>query len=267
MKNARDTLREATGGRDIVTAVVLGTGLSPVADARAGDIAIPYSELPGFPHAGVSGHAGALLLRDTHRGFIAFLLGRAHFYEDGDPRAMAGALEALAACGLRDLLLTCASGGTHGAFAPGALALIVDHINFSGVNPLIGVKGDARFTPMTEAYDAALATRLRAAAAATGVTLQDGVYMWFSGPSFETPAEVRMAARLGADLVGMSTVPETILARHLGLRVAAVSIVTNFAAGVAGCAPDHSETKRVAAQGADRMKALIAAFLAQDEHA
>ena len=262
MSAGYDRLRAAARG-EIHTAIVLGTGLAAV--AGEGDIVIPYSDLPGFPQAGVSGHQGALVLRADARGCAAFLLGRAHYYENGDPRAMAGALETLAALGLRNLVLTCASGGVRPHLKPGALVLITDHINFSGANPLIGVTGDARFTPMVDAYDPHLRARLREAAAAAQLDLQEGVYMWFSGPSFETPAEVRMAGLLGADLVGMSTVPETILARHLGVRVAAVSIVTNHAAGVAGGAPDHAETKRVAAQSADEMRRLIEAFLAQGE--
>jgi purine-nucleoside phosphorylase len=262
-----ERLRKAARG-DIHTAVVLGTGLASVAgkgDAAIPYAAIPYADLPGFPQAGVSGHDGTLVLRRDARGAIAFLLGRAHFYEQGDPRAMSGALEVLAACGLRNLVLTCASGGVRPHLAPGSLVLITDHINFSGVNPLIGTSGDARFTPMVDAYDPGLRMRMRRAAAVAHIDLQDGVYMWFSGPSFETPAEVRMAGLLGADLVGMSTVPETILARHLGLRVAAVSLVTNHAAGIAGGAPNHAETKRVAAAGAAQMQALLAAFLEQDD--
>jgi purine-nucleoside phosphorylase len=263
VSHARDRLRAAAGARDIHTAVVLGTGLAAV--AGAGDVVIPYADLPGFPQAGVSGHEGALVLRKDARGCVAFLLGRAHYYENGDARAMAGPLETLAALGVRNLVLTCAAGGVREDLAPGSLALITDHINFSGGNPLIGVQGDARFTPMVEAYDPALRARMRRAADAADVVLQEGVYMWFSGPSFETPAEVRMAGVLGADLVGMSTVPETILARHLGLRVAAVALVTNYAAGVRGGAPDHAETKRVAAQGALQMQALIGTFLEQDD--
>ncbi|MDB5546486.1 MAG: purine nucleotide phosphorylase [Hyphomicrobiales bacterium] len=262
MSHARDIL-QAAGASEIHTAVVLGTGLAAV--AGAGDVVIPYAELPGFPQARVSGHQGALVLRKGARGCVAFLLGRAHYYESGDPRAMAGALETLAALGLRNLVLTCAAGGVREDLAPGSLALITDHINFSGTNPLIGVEGDARFTPMVDAYDPALRARMQRAASAAHVALQEAVYMWFSGPSFETPAEVRMAGLLGADLVGMSTVPETILARHLGLRVAAVALVTNHAAGVHGGAPEHAETKRVAALGAEKMQALIAAFLEQDD--
>ncbi|MDB5640925.1 MAG: purine nucleotide phosphorylase [Hyphomicrobiales bacterium] len=262
MTLAADRLRAAAGG-DIHTAVVLGTGLASV--AGDGDVVIPYADLPGFPQAGVSGHEGALVLRRDARGCVAFLLGRAHYYEHGDARAMAGALEALAACGLRTLVLTCASGGVRAHLAPGELVLFSDHINFSGANPLIGVSGDARFVPMVDAYDPDLRARMHRAAAAARIDLHEGVYMWFSGPSFETPAEVRMAGLLGADLVGMSTVPEAILARHLGLRVVAVSLVTNHAAGVSGGAPHHAETKRVATAGAARMRALVAAFLQQDE--
>jgi purine-nucleoside phosphorylase len=257
-----EKLRAAAGG-DIHTAIVLGTGLADA--AGAGDATLSYSDLPEFPQGSVSGHRGALVLRRDARGCVAFLLGRAHYYENGDPRAIAGALETLAALGVRDLVLTCAAGGVRTDLAPGSLVLITDHINFSGANPLIGVAGDARFTPMVDAYDPHLRARMQRAAHATNIALQEGVYMWFSGPSFETPAEVRMAGLLGADLVGMSTAPETILARCLGLRVAAVAMVTNFAAGVGGGAPHHAETKRVAAQGATRMQALLDGFLAQDD--
>ncbi len=259
-----ERLRAIIGAQSIDTAVILGTGLGAGAGTTEGDCLIPYAELPGFPQASVSGHAGRLLLRAHQGHFTAFLLGRAHYYEAGDARAMAGALEVLAQLGTRDLIITCASGSTRPDIAPGALVLLSDHINFSGMNPLIGTQGDARFVPMVGAYDAALAARLRRAAQSCDISLRECVYMWFSGPSFETPAEVRMAGLLGADLVGMSCVPEVILARHLGLRVAGLSIVTNFGAGIAGGAPDHAETKRVAAQAADRMRMLIANYLAQE---
>ena len=140
--------------------------------------------------------------------------------------------------------------------------LITDHINWSGLNPLIGVPGDERFVSMVDAYDPALTAGLRAAAAREGIACTEGVYMWFSGPSFETPAEIRMARLLGADAVGMSTVPEVILARHAGLAVAAVSMITNLGAGMTGAALSHDETKREAAKGAERFSRLIRRFVA-----
>lgn len=260
-----DLLRQRLGGRSIETIVILGTGLGEVARIQPDDCIVDYRDLPDFPQARVSGHDGRLVLRTQGGHGIAFLLGRAHFYENGDARAMAGALSALAECGAKKMLVTCASGSTRADLVPGALVLLRDHINFSGINPLIGVSDDRRFVPMSDAYDGALAASLHQAAKRADIPLHEGIYMWFSGPSFETPAEVRMAKTFGADLLGMSTVPEVILARYLGLRVAGLSIVTNHAAGLSDLAPSHQETKRIAAQGAEKMAQLIAAFLEQDE--
>jgi purine-nucleoside phosphorylase len=243
-------------------AVVTGTGLGTVADCLEEGAALPYSEIAGFPSPSVTGHGGRL-----HRGRLAgrsvlVLEGRAHAYEHGDPAAMRLPLAVVRALGARRLLLTNACGSLMPEAGPGRLALISDHINLSGLNPLIGEADEARFVPMNEAYDPALRAALRAAAEAAGIALAEGVYAWFSGPSFETPAEVRMAGRLGADLVGMSTVPEVILARFLGLPVVALSVVTNWAAGVADGAPHHAETKAMARAAADDLTRLIQAFAA-----
>ncbi|MBX9741684.1 MAG: purine-nucleoside phosphorylase [Beijerinckiaceae bacterium] len=262
---AAERVRALAGDARIDLAIVLGTGLGDVVAACAGDVALSYADLPGFPRADVSGHAGRLVIGRRGGVRVAWLQGRAHFYEDGDAAAMSGALETLASLGATRLLVTSASGGTRADVAPGSLMRLVDHINFSGRNPLIGARGDDRFVAMHDAYDAAFGAELDAAAATAGVALTQGVYMWFSGPSFETPAEVRMAKMLGADLVGMSTVPEVIMARRLGLRVAGVSLVTNFAAGFAGGAPDHAGTKRIAAQGAVELKRLLDCFFALQE--
>ena len=254
--------RGVTG--DIGTAVVLGTGLGAFADAAEDALATPYADLPGFPHGGVSGHAGRLVTGVIEGRRVALLQGRAHYYERGDARAMAVPLETLAALGVRTLVLTNAAGSLHVNWPPGSIAALSDHINFSGMNPLIGASGDDRFVPMTGAYDAGLRARLKAAAASAGVRLNEGVYMWFSGPSFETPAEIRMARALGADLVGMSTVPEVILARRLNMRVAALSLVTNYAAGLLGANPSHAETKDVAAAGGAALALLLRRFLRMD---
>jgi purine-nucleoside phosphorylase len=171
------------------------------------------------------------------------------------------AIETFRALGGETLLLTNAAGGLNKEWRPPALVAIRDHINFAGVNPLIGASGSDRFVPLTQAYDAALIANLHEAARATDVELHDGVYMWFSGPSFETPAEIRAARVLGADLVGMSTVPEVILARRSGLRCAAVSVVTNYAAGLAGGDPSHEETQEVAAKASDAFKRLLRGFI------
>ncbi|MGX5775850.1 purine-nucleoside phosphorylase [Methylorubrum zatmanii] len=244
-------------------AIVTGTGLGALVEAVEDRVSLGYDRIPGFPAPGVSGHGGRL-----HRGRLSgrpvlVFEGRAHAYERGDAAAMRVPLAAARALGAGGLLLTNASGSLRPEVGPGSLVMLTDHINLSGLNPLIGEPSDVRFVPMTDAYDPGLRTKLLAAAEEAGLPLQAGIYAWFSGPSFETPAEVRMAGILGADLVGMSTVPETILARFLGLPVAAVSVVTNLAAGIAGGDPHHAETKTVAAKAGADLARLAAAFVAR----
>jgi purine-nucleoside phosphorylase len=241
--------------------LVLGTGLGRLAEAVENPTIVAYSDLPGFPLGKVSGHAGKLVIGQLEGTAVALMQGRSHFYENGDARGMATALETLAQLGAKAVLLTNSAGSLHPDWHPGSLAVIADHINFSGVNPLIGVASDERFVSLTSAYDVLLRQRLKRAFATAAVPLREGVYMWFSGPSFETPAEIRMARTVGADLVGMSTVPEVILARYFGLRVAALSLVTNLAAGIAGAEPSHTETKQNALAGAATLRRVVAAFL------
>lgn len=251
----------ARGIDRIDLAAVLGTGLGGLADEVSGATRLPFAELPGFPASGVSGHAGRLVVGDLAGRRVALMQGRAHYYEQGDARAMGEAIKAFAGLGAKALLLTNSAGSLRADWRPGSLAIIADHLNLAGANPLIGDPTDARFVPMTEAYDPGLRAGLRRAGASIGLDLPEGVYAWFSGPNFETPAEVRMAERLGADLVGMSTVPETLLARRFGLKVAAVSMVTNLGAGIEGAAPSHGETKEVAGLGAASFRALLRAFV------
>ncbi|WP_018262077.1 purine-nucleoside phosphorylase [Methylobacterium sp. WSM2598] len=242
-------------------AIVAGTGLGPLAERIASPRILPYDEIPHFPLSGVSGHAGRLVAGTLAGRPVLLFAGRVHPYERGDAAAMRVPLATLAALGGPPLLLTNAAGSLREEAGPGALALITDHLNLSGLNPLIGEPSDARFVPMVDAYDPGLQDGLRRAAARAGIPLHAGIYAWFSGPSFETPAEIRMAGLLGADLVGMSTVPEVILARFLGLRVAALSIVTNHAAGLHGGSPTHAETKRAAAPAAEAVGRLVEAWL------
>jgi purine-nucleoside phosphorylase len=242
-------------------AIVLGSGLGPFANEASDAIAVSYANIPGFPVPSVEGHAGRLVVGAIEGQRVALFQGRGHYYERGDANAMRVAIETFRALGGETLLLTNAAGGLNKEWRPPALVAIRDHINFAGANPLIGASGSDRFVPLTQAYDAALIANLHEAARATDVELHDGVYMWFSGPSFETPAEIRAARVLGADLVGMSTVPEVILARRAGLRCAAVSVVTNYAAGLAGGDPSHEETQEVAAKAADAFKRLLRAFI------
>jgi purine-nucleoside phosphorylase len=188
---------------------------------------------------------------------ILMLAGRTHYYEQGDAAAMRPLLEALAGIGIAKLIVTNSAGSLDPQMLPGSVMLVEDHINFSGLNPLIGEPGERRFVGLTEAYDAQMRTAFEQAAQATGTMLHKGVYMWFSGPSFETPAEIRMARLMGADAVGMSTVPEVILARFLGLRVAACSIITNLAAGMTGAELSHQETKDMAPVGGARLAVIL----------
>ncbi|GJE17950.1 purine-nucleoside phosphorylase [Methylobacterium marchantiae] len=244
-------------------AIVTGTGLGLIAGRLESGIAVSYANIPGFPSPGVTGHGGTL-----HGGILAgrpvlVFEGRAHAYESGDAAVMKIPLGVAKALGTSLLLLTNAAGSLMPQAGPGSLVALSDHINLSGLNPLIGETGDARFVPMVGAYDAAAREALREAARICGIRLHEGVYAWFSGPNFETPAEIRMASRLGADLVGMSTAPEVILARFFGLPVAAISVVTNFAAGMGDGDPHHDETKRAAADAAFDLARLIDAFVAR----
>jgi purine-nucleoside phosphorylase len=244
-------------------AIVLGTGLGQLADNLEAAVSVPYARIPHFPHSRVSGHAGRLTAGRLAERRILLLQGRAHYYETGDAAAMRVPVATLRALGGPPLLLTNAAGSTTPALPPGCHVVITDHISFCGANPLVGEATDARFVSMTGAYDEDLRQQMSDAAHAADVPLGEGVYMWFSGPSFETPAEVRMARTLGADLVGMSTVPEVILARYYGLRVVAVSVVTNLAAGIGGASPSHAETKARAADAAAGLSRLIRAFLSR----
>ncbi|MCC5972521.1 MAG: purine-nucleoside phosphorylase [Rubellimicrobium sp.] len=249
-------IRARAGTDPVRIGLILGSGLGHIAGAVDG-VAIPYGDLPGFPHAGVSGHDPNLVIGDLEGVRVAVFGGRAHYYEKGDPAAMRLPLEVLQDLGAEALIATNAAGSLDPAMPTGSIMCLSDHISFSGLNPLIGEATDARFVPMTEAYDPALRARLRAAADAEAVKMFDGVYAWFSGPSFETPAEIRAIRILGADAVGMSTVPEVILARFLGLRVAAISTVTNMAAGLSDEAISHDHTKAMAPIGAVKLEKVL----------
>lgn len=252
-----NALAEKLGSRAPKTAIILGSSLGALADAVADPLIIPYTELPGFPVPKISGHAGKLFVGSLGGKEVAVLAGRAHPYESGNAAVMRPAIEMLKGAGVETLIITNAAGSLKPEMRPGSLMLISDHINYAGMNPLIGQHGDENFVPMTNAYDPALRERFHAAAKAEGIALHEGVYCWYSGPSFETPAEIRMFQIIGGSAVGMSTVPETILARRFGLKVAGLSVITNLAAGIEGASPSHEETKREGAKAAENMKALI----------
>ncbi len=241
-------------------AMVLGSGLGSFAD-QIGGVAIDYGDLPAFPNSGVSGHAAKLVIGQVGEARVAVLGGRSHYYEHGKGDVMRAPLEVMAALGARQLLLTNAAGSVREGLNPGDIMLISDHINFAGTNPLIGEETDRRFVPMTDAYDRDIARDLRSAAEQTGVELQNGVYTWFSGPSFETPAEIRATQILGGDAVGMSTVPEVILARFLGLKVGAISTITNMGAGLSDENIGHEHTKAMAPIGAAKLARVLKQYL------
>jgi purine-nucleoside phosphorylase len=264
-------LRNAGIDQPVDLALVLGTGLGKIAEDVSDAITIPYADIPGFPsgdatgHA-VSGHARQLIHGRMEGCRVLIFQGRGHYYESGDAAIMRTALGVLTRFGSPPLILTNAAGSTKPDVKPGAMVLVNDHINLNGPNPLVGEAGDGRFVPMSDAYDAKLRHRLKGAAAQAGITLHEGTYMWFTGPSFETPAEIRMARTLGADLVGMSTVPEVILARYFGLRVAAISTVTNLAAGIQGANPTHQDTRDIAGAASVGLRRIIRAFAAGLNH-
>jgi xanthosine phosphorylase len=269
MTAAADVVREraaAAGGRPLVPrlGLVLGSGLGGLADAVEDAVAIPYAELPGFPVGSVTGHAGRLVLGTLAGTPVVVLQGRAHLYEGIPASDLAIPVRTVRALGAEALVLTNAAGSLNAEVGPGELMALTDHINLMGANPLAGPNDDElgpRFVPLGDAYDAGLLAALRTAADAEGVPLNEGVYLAVSGPSFETPAEIRAFRVLGADAVGMSTVPEVIVARHAGLRVAAVSAITNLAEGLGDEVLSHEHTLRNAATAARSLERVLIRFL------
>lgn len=266
LDTAVQTLRHRVGAAPDV-AVVLGSGLGDFASTLTAATVLPYGDIPGWPSSAVVGHAGTLVVGNHASGArVAALSGRAHLYE-GHPvaRAVFG-VRVVVRWGVPRLVLTNAAGGINTAFTQGALMLIDDHINLLGANPLVGPNVDElgpRFPDMTYVYDRDLRAKALAAAASIGVPLQRGIYLATLGPSYETPAEIRAFRALGADAVGMSTVPEAIAARHMGAAVAGISCITNPAAGVVDEPLDHDDVMSTAARVRGQFIALLDAFIAR----
>lgn len=244
-------------------AIVLGSGFNHVLTEMQVIKRVACTKVPGFPKPTVSGHAGELCFGHIGRTPVLVLSGRAHFYEGYAMERVTFAVRALAAFGISDLLLTNAAGGVNKNFSRGDFMVLTDHINFMGTNPLRGPSDDGlkRFVDLTDTYNAGLRKLLQAAGKNSGAKLRRGVYLAVSGPSYETPAEIRAFARLGADAVGMSTVPEAIVARQCGLRVAAVSCITNMAAGISLRKLSHAEVLETAEQVKDAGARLIRNFV------
>jgi purine-nucleoside phosphorylase len=223
--------------------VVLGSGLGGFADSLDGAIRVPFTDVPHLPVPGVAGHSRALCLGDIGGARVACLTGRVHLYEGHPVQDVVFGVRLLAALGCGSVLVTNAAGGIRADLAPGSLMVVADHVNLTGQNPLVGRH---RFVDFTNAYDAGLRAAARAAAGASGVSVSEGVYAGVLGPTYETPAEIRMLRAIGADAVGMSTVMEVIALHALGVRVGAVSCITNYAAGVTGAPLSHDEVEATA---------------------
>ena len=258
-ETAAGVLRERLGGVPDV-AIVLGSGLGDFADGLPDAVSTPYGEIPHWPAAAVIGHAGKLVGGTLAGKRIAALSGRAHFYEGHDLRTVTFATRVLGRLGVTRLILTNAAGGINLSFTPGTLMIMDDHINLLGSNPLVGANEDRfgpRFPDMTAVYSTRLRRIADAAAAARGVPVTHGVYVAVHGPSYETPAEIRFLRTIGADAVGMSTVPEALVARHMGLEVLGISCSTNPAAGVLPEPLHHDEVMEVARRVKGQFSALL----------
>lgn len=257
-------IAERTGRSEHTVALVLGSGLSDYATNLSGAIAIPFDEIPGFPLPRVASHAGSLVSVDFTGHPVLILAGRVHSYEGWDPSEVVFPVRTAVRAGARTVVLTNAAGGCGPGMTPGTLVLIRDHLNLTARNPLVGVNDDRlgpRFPDMSTVYPGTLRDLACSVGTSVGVTLAEGVYASFLGPSYETPAEVEMARRMGADLVGMSTVLEAIAARHMGAEVLGLSLVTNLAAGISATPLSHEEVTATAAEARGRFTRLLDALV------
>ncbi len=244
--------------------LILGSGLGSFADNFKNPTVIPFSNLPHFPSTTVLGHSGNLIFGEIDGVHSVALQGRVHLYEGYTPMEVGFPTRILGALGIRRLIVTNAAGGINPNFRPGDLMLISDHINMMGVNPLAGPNIDAlgpRFPDMSEAYDRTMRQAAREAAREIGMDQREGVYVGLRGPSFETPAEIRMCRTLGADAVGMSTVPEVIVANHMGVRVLGISCITNMAAGIRPQKLSHEEVMETAQKAGETFQSLLRAII------
>jgi purine-nucleoside phosphorylase len=260
---AAKAIRERAASQQPAIGIILGSGLGGLSTSIENAVRIPFGEIPGFPEATVAGHEGTVIVGSLGGREIVALSGRFHMYE-GHPAALAAfPVRVFHALGAHDLFVSNAAGGISPKLAVGDLMMISDHLNLMGANPLVGdaQEGETRFPDMTDAYNPGLRWVLRTTAEALGIKLREGVYAGLLGPSYETPSEVKMLRLLGADAVGMSTVPEVIVARALGMRVAGVSCITNAAAGVTGAALSHAEVLETTNRVSAAFESLVTEFL------
>jgi purine-nucleoside phosphorylase len=266
VSEAAGFLRQKLSGLDPQIGIVLGSGLGAVADAVLDPTIVPYGEIPHFPQSTVEGHSGRVVAGGLGATPVVILQGRVHFYEGYTPAQVTFPMRVMGALGIRGAVLTNAAGGIQQGYSIGQLVALSDHINFMGWNPLTGPNeprfacipgAGLRFFDMTEAYSKALRALARDAAIEEGFALEEGVYLATPGPSFETPAEIRAFRAMGATLVGMSTVPETIVARHMGIEVLGISCVTNLAAGLGEAQLSHTEVFEAGRKVEHRLAALL----------
>jgi len=260
---AAKAIRKRAESQQPTVGVILGSGLGGLSKSIDDAVRIPFGEIPGFPEATVAGHEGAVILGSLGGREIVALSGRFHMYEGRSAALAAFPVRVFHALGAHDLFVSNAAGGISAKLAVGDLMMISDHLNLMGTNPLVGEtrEGETRFPDMTDAYNPGLRWILRTTAEKLGITLREGVYAGLLGPSYETPSEVKMLRTLGADAVGMSTVPEVIVARALGMRVAGVSCITNAAAGVTGSALSHAEVLETTSRVSAAFESLVTEFL------
>lgn len=262
---ATDAVRARLAGRTPTVAIILGSGLGGLADQVEDAVRIGYADIPGFPLPTVPGHKGELVAGKLGGVDVIMQNGRFHMYEGHSAQIAVLPVRVFASLGIEILLVTNAAGGIRRTFSPGTLMLISDQINLTGRNPLEGpvLEDETRFLDMSVAYDAALRDIARRVAARHPTRLEEGVYCGLLGPSYETPAEVRMLERLGADAVGMSTAPETIVARARGMRVLGFSLITNAAAGTTAALLSHAEVMKVAAEAGGKLTQLVGGIVAE----
>jgi len=257
---AAAVIAERTGRPEHRIAIVLGSGLAGYASALPGAVEVPYADIPGFPLPRVEGPGGSLFSAQPGKVPVLCYSGRVHTYEGWDMADIVFGVRTAVASGCSTIILTNAAGGAGDGLEPGDLVLLKDHLNLASRNPLVGTN-DARLGPrfpdMSDTYPEDLRATARQVGVEAGVELKEGIYAWFLGPTFETPAEVQMAKRLGADLVGMSTVPEAIAARHMGARILGISLVTNLAAGISPLPLSHEEVQETAYVARERVTAFI----------
>lgn len=262
VRQAAAQITAALGGLKPKTAIILGTGLGGLARLVENPVVLAYTDLPGFPVLTVAGHAGQLIIGKLNGVPVIVLNGRKHFYETSDAYPLKTMIRAMKVAGVETLFLSNAAGSLRAHIGVSELMLITDHINFLGLNPLVGPNDESfgpRFVPVSDAWDAGLRTKIKAVAQQQGVKLHEGVYVAFRGPSFETPAEIRMAQGWGADAVGMSSVPDCLIARHCGMKVAGISCITNMGAGLSDEKLSHAHTIEMAARGAGAFERLVTA--------